>query len=304
MLRPLWVLLLAPALFLAACASAADDATTPPQPPEAVQPLGRGGDDAFPPTAPPSPQGVRPAPPAGDQGGALSLDDAGIERKVVYTARLDMEVDDVDRAVGEVQRVATALGGLLVSANVQDEGQGDDRRRVAEITVRVPADVYTDALAQLRRLASRVRSETAQSKDVTEEYADLEARLRNLRASEARYLELLAQARNVGEVLQVQDRLNAVRLEIERVQGRMNLLQRLSDMATITVHLAPPPVAGGDATWHPSDVAADAWGVLQAVFRALATAAIYFAIAGGWIAALLALGVLAWRRWLPARRGA
>jgi len=304
MLRTLTLSLLAPAVLLAACAGAAEEVATPPQPPAAVKPVGPAEDIAVPPSAPPSSPAERTAPPTGDEGDSLPLNAIGVDRKIVYNARLEMEVQDVDKAVEEVQRVATSFGAYLVSASVRDEGQGEKQRRVAEVTVRVASDVYADALARLRQLASRVRGETAQSNDVTEEYADLEARLRNLRATEARYLELLSQARNLGEVLQVQDRLNAVRLEMERVQGRLNLLQRLTDMATITVRLEPPAAVEGDALWRPSDVAADAWEALQAVLRALATAAIYFAIVGGWLAVLLALGVLAWRRWLPARREA
>ena len=301
-----WLLLLAPLPLLAACLGDEEGGIAVPPLPVETKPVPEGRPSTAGPETP-----VAQAPPAavperGSEGGSPSipLDAVSLERKIVYNARLDLEVGDVDRAVADVVAQATALGGFLVNPNVRDEGEGEQRRRVAEVTVRVPASVYGDALGRFCALASRVRSETVQSNDVTEEYADLDARLRNLRATEARYLELLAQARNVGEVLQVQDRLNAVRLEIERVQGRLNLLDRLSDMATITVRLQPPPPAVSEAPWRPSDVAADAWEALQAVMQALATAAIYFAIVGGWLLALVGLAVLVWRRWTPARGGA
>jgi hypothetical protein len=294
--------LLLPLLALAACAGLREETTSPPLPPEA-KPVGPAEVTPAPLPQPRPGLAISGEAPSG-QGGSLPLEAASIDRKIIYNARLEMEVADVDRAAAEVQRLVTALGGFLVSANVRDEGQGEERRRVAEVSVRVPTTAYADALAQLRQLASRLRSETAQSNDVTEEYADLQARLRNLRATEARYLELLAQARNVGEVLQVQDRLNAVRLEIERVQGRLNLLDRLTDMAAITVRLEPPAAPAPQGPWHPGQAVADAWQALQAVLRALATAAIYMVIAGGWLAALLALALLAVRRWLLARGGA
>lgn len=297
MKRKVWALLLVALVSVAvACAGGSETKTSPPLPPDAmpVKPV----DSA--PSPEPAREATRPAaPPTGDVG-SLPLDAVGVDRKVVYNARLDLEVEDVDAAVDHVQRMATSLGGGLMNASVRDEGQGGERRRVADVTVRVPASAHADALSQLRRLASRVRTETAQSSDVTEEYADLQARLRNLQATEARYLELLGQARNIGEVLQVQDRLNSVRLEIERIQGRINLLDRLAEMATITVHLEPP-AAAAETPWHPGDVAANAWEALRAIMQGLATAAIYFAIAGGWLAVLLALGLLVWRRWQAAR---
>lgn len=292
--KALALLLAALVALTAACSGEEAAKTSPSLPPEKV--------DATSPPASGDAKPLRPvAAPSADEGGSLPLSSAGIDRKVVYKSRLDLEVEDVDVAVDQVQRTAASLGGGLMSASVRDEGQGEERRRVADVTVRVPASAYADALSQLRRLAVRVRTETAQSSDVTEEYADLQARLRNLQATEARYLELLGQARNIGEVLQVQDRLSSVRLEIERVQGRINLLDRLTDMATITVHLEPPVASASDPAWHPGDVAADAWGALRAIMQGLATAAIYFAIAGGWLAVLAVLGLLAWRHWQTAK---
>jgi hypothetical protein len=107
------------------------------------------------------------------------------------------------------------------------------------MTIRVPADRYQAVLSDVRALGARVDSEASNASDVTEEYSDLGARLRNLEATEAQLLQFLGQAKNISEVLQVQDRLNAVRSEIERVKGRMALLDKLGDMATISVHLRP-----------------------------------------------------------------
>ncbi len=81
---------------------------------------------------------------------------AAVDRKVVQSARLDLKGDGVDAAVEQAQRVATSLGGGLMNASMCDEGQGRERRRAADVTVRVPASAYADALSQLRRLASRV----------------------------------------------------------------------------------------------------------------------------------------------------
>src|SRR4030066_1077182 len=96
---------------------------------------------------------------------------------------------------------------------------------------------------KLRGIAKEVRSERSEASEVTEEYTDLEARLRNLEATEASYLELLTGAGEIPDILLVQDRLSQVRLEIEQVQGRINLLDNLTDLATITVQLTLPAAA-------------------------------------------------------------
>ena len=163
------------------------------------------------------------------------------DRKIVQTASLKLQVKEVGGGFEEIGRIATAAGGFVASSSfsyVEDV-------QVASVTVRVPAARYQEVLGQLRAIGSRVDSESSNASDVTEEYTDLSARLRNLEATEQQLLGFLAQAKNVAEVLQVQDRLNSTRNEIERVKGRLNLVERLTDLATITAHLRPA-IAGAD----------------------------------------------------------
>jgi hypothetical protein len=145
--------------------------------------------------------------------------------------------------------------------------------------IRVPAAAYNSVIRELRGIASQVESEGSQATEVTDEYTDLEARLRNLQATEARYLELLGRAETIDEILTVQDRVNAVRLEIEQVQGRLNVLNDLSDMATISIELLLPPasaVADNDG-WAEEAVERSWQATLAAVevFGTLAIAAVF-----------------------------
>jgi hypothetical protein len=157
------------------------------------------------------------------------------DRKIVQTASIRLQVKEVGGGFEEVGRIATGAGGFVASSNFAFVGE----QQVASLTIRVPADSYQSVLSEVRRLGAKVDGETSNASDITEEYSDLTARLRNLEATETQYLQLLGQARNINEVLQVQDRLNSVRSEIERVKGRMALLDRLGELATITVHLRP-----------------------------------------------------------------
>ncbi len=157
------------------------------------------------------------------------------DRRIVQTASLRLQVKEVGASFEEVGRVATAAGGFVASSSFSLQGE----QQIASVTVRVPADRYQQVLAEVRRLGAKVDVETSNASDVTEEYSDLAARRRNLEATETQLLQLLGQARNISEVLQVQDRVNSIRNEIERVKGRIALLDKLSDLATITVHLRP-----------------------------------------------------------------
>ncbi len=157
------------------------------------------------------------------------------DRKIVQTANISLQVKEVGAGFEDVNRIATSAGGFVASSSFSYQGD----QQVASTTIRVPSARYQDVLGQLRALGVKVDSEGSNASDVTEDYSDLSARLRNLQATETQLLSFLAQAKNVSEVLQVQDRLNTTRGDIERTQGRMNLLDKLSDLSTITVHLRP-----------------------------------------------------------------
>ncbi|MBI4336650.1 MAG: DUF4349 domain-containing protein [Chloroflexi bacterium] len=154
------------------------------------------------------------------------------ERMITSQGNLTLAVADMGQAMGQVAQVAQQLGGFVVASS----RQGDES---ASVTVRVPSERFEEAKEALRAIGARVVSESAQSQDVTEEYVDLEARLRNWGAAEEQYLELITRAANVDETLRVQQQLFSVRGEIERIKGRMQYLERTSSMASITVNLTP-----------------------------------------------------------------
>jgi hypothetical protein len=222
--------------------------------------------------------------PAGNVTAAATLD-----RTIIRTAALDLSVENVTRTFEDVGRIATGAGGFVASSSLGKQRIGTGEYQVGSITVRVPDRQYENVMASLRRLAVEVVNEQSESSDVTEEFTDLQARLRNLEATERQYLAFLERAQDLDDVLVITDRVNQVRAEIEQVQGRINLLQNLSDLATITVHLTPVAAGGpapspeADNIPNPLTAARDAWQ------RSLQTLAI---IAGG----VLAVAVYSW--WL------
>jgi hypothetical protein len=197
-------------------------------------------------SASPAGAGSSVAPGTAPQSGSSDLGST-VDRKIVSTASLDMQVDNVGGSFEEVGRIATSAGGFVASSSFTYQGD----RQLASVTIRVPSDSYQSVLGSLRKLGVKVDSESSDANDVTEEYTDLASRLRTLEATEQQLLTLLAKADTITDILTVQDRLNSVRSEIEQVKGRQQLLDNLTSLATITVHLQP--VVAGSTVDEPDN---------------------------------------------------
>lgn len=150
------------------------------------------------------------------------------ERLVVFTARLELEVEDVESALDAVRLLAESHGGFVATEKTRT-GSGF-------ITVRVPQRVFHDAVAEIEGLGV-VQSRDLQGEDVTEEYVDLGSQLVNLERQEQRLQEIMEMGTTVESVLKVEKELERVRGSIESIKGRMNYLESRVELATITVYL-------------------------------------------------------------------
>jgi len=188
----------------------------------------------------PEPMPAPMAPPASEKGymaedRAQSGDMGGsdTERRIIRTGYMTLEVGDIANAISDISMLANQINGYVVSSSKQ----GDEDRISGRISIRVPVERFDEALDKLRNMAIDVPYESTEGRDVTEEYSDLKAQLRNLEAMEAQYLELLKKADEVEDILMVQRELFNVRGQIERTKGRIQYLERTSDMALIEVSL-------------------------------------------------------------------
>jgi len=188
----------------------------------------------------PEPMPAPMAPPAAEKGymaedRAQSGDMSGsdTERRIIRTGYMTLEVGDIANAISDISMLANQINGYVVSSSKQ----GDEDRISGRISIRVPVERFDEALDKLRNMAIDVPYESTEGRDVTEEYSDLKAQLRNLEAMEAQYLELLKKADEVEDILMVQRELFNVRGQIERTKGRIQYLERTSDMALIEVSL-------------------------------------------------------------------
>jgi len=220
-----------------------------------------------------------PVPEAPSGYGAVDEETARIaERMVIHTVEIRLIVKDTQVSLQAVQSLADEMGGYVASSRTWHT----EEQLSASLTLRIPADQLNTALEKLRALALEVDGESITGEDVTQEYVDLEARLRNEEAYEKELLALLTETRertsDAEDILAVYERLTEVRGRIEQIKGRMQYLENMSAMATITVELIPselmqPITVAG---WHPT-------GTARGAIRALVNALQFFVDAVIWI---------------------
>jgi hypothetical protein len=155
------------------------------------------------------------------------------DRKLVRNGSMDLIVQHPADAAEGIRQLAEQMGGFLVASDTT----GGRDTPCANLTIRVPAARFEEVRARIRQLGLRVESEKLQAQDVTRQYVDQAARLRNLRAQETQYLGILKQAKTVKDTLAVSDKLNEVRGEIEQQQAEFEALSKQVETVAITVSL-------------------------------------------------------------------
>src|SRR5262245_18167243 len=179
----------------------------------------------------------------------VSLDSAGVAqafmRKVIQNAEMTIESDNPNEGQRKIGVIAEKHGGFVVISESKHNEAASQNVASTEVNVvvRVPAQQFQATLDEIRAVGGRILHDKSSGQDVTEEYIDLEARIRTKRALEAQFLEIMKQTRNISDALSVQSQLADVRTEIERLEGRRRFLENQSALSTINVTLhTPTPV--------------------------------------------------------------
>jgi hypothetical protein len=232
------------------------------------------------------------------------------ERMIIWTGDVSLIVKDAEDSLAKVEAIAKDLGGYVVNSSSWYQ---DDQLR-AHLTIRIPSGEFDAAMERLKDLAIRVENRNVSTQDVTEEYTDLDARLRNLEATETELLALLTEVRErtskAEDVLAVHRELTDIRGQIEQLKGRMQYLEKMTAMATINVELIPdvlarPIVVAG---WRPSGTVANAFDALLKTLQFIVDAALWLIIYALPTLAVIAIVPLIlwmiWRRWRRSRKAA
>jgi hypothetical protein len=164
-----------------------------------------------------------------------------MDRKIIRNADLTLEVGAPAEVQRKITSIAESLGGFVVTSESKLQQTGDSKQElIVNLVIRVPATQFGSALDQIRNTGSRVLQEKMTGQDVTEEFIDLEARIKTQKALELQFLEIMKQASKVPDALEVQRQIAEVRTEIEKLEGRKRFLENRASLSTITVNLQSP----------------------------------------------------------------
>ncbi|MEZ5424897.1 MAG: DUF4349 domain-containing protein [Pyrinomonadaceae bacterium] len=170
-----------------------------------------------------------------------------VERKIIRNADFQLESSAPEEAQQKITSIAESKGGFVIDSTQSMSDIRAGGRDTVVMTIRVPAEKFDEALDEIRKTSERVLSENVKGQDVTEEFIDIEARLKAKRALEAQFMEIMKRSNTVQDALNVQRELANVRTEIERIEGRKRFLENQASLSTIKVTLRTPAAIAGSS---------------------------------------------------------
>ena len=191
--------------------------------------------------------GSAPASPVNVALASSGQSDNLVIRKIIRTGTLDLLVNDVGQSISKIGSIVIGVGGFVEKSTQTNSGGHS-----ATMTVRVPPARLDQVMSELKGLATNVDREGTEVHDVTREYIDLDARLRNAQAEEVQYLQILKRATSIKDTLDVTEKLSDVRGRIEQLQGEMKFLIAQIDMSSLEISLrAESDAAVAGIHWRP-----------------------------------------------------
>jgi hypothetical protein len=165
------------------------------------------------------------------------------DRKLIRTAYLNFTAKDTEAAAQQIEALAEQWGGFIARV----DGRGDPGFKHYTLVVRLPGRQLDAARAAVKALAARVVGESVETQDVTDAFADLEARRIALETTEGELLELLGESRESGrkldDIMALYDKLTDVRAKIEQIQGRLNVMADQAAYSTLQIQISPDALA-------------------------------------------------------------
>lgn len=165
-----------------------------------------------------------------------------VERKIIRNAEITLEVPSTTDTQHRIASIADANGGFVVTSESKQRESADPAQRTLDIklVVRVPSSQFGATFDDIKKLASNTPQENVSGQDVTEEFIDLEARIKTQKALEIQFLGIMRQASKVTDALEVQRQIADVRTEIEKLEGRKRFVENRAALSTIIVNIQTP----------------------------------------------------------------
>lgn len=159
-------------------------------------------------------------------------DDVHLEQKIIKNGNLRFQTSDLDKTTAQIFEAVSKH-----KAQIQEDREGKNYNSLyRNITIRVPSKDFESLVTDVSQGVAYFDTKEISSQDVTEQFIDIEARLKAKKELENRYLELLKKAQKVSEILEIERELSKIREEIEAKQGQLNYLQNRVSMSTLAIH--------------------------------------------------------------------
>jgi hypothetical protein len=184
---------------------------------------------------------------------AANLASQAIERKIIRNANLTVEVTSPPESQRKISSITESHQGFVVTSEATQRTTEDASKPLISVNlvVRVPAAQFNQTMEEIRAIGARIIQEKITGQDVTEEFMDLEARIKNQKALEAQFLEIMKRAAKVEDALNVQRELAEVRTEIEKLEGRKRFLENQASLSTINITLqSPTQIVNAAGFWY------------------------------------------------------
>lgn len=158
---------------------------------------------------------------------------AGLNKKLIYRANLNMEVKDYASAQSDVRNMITLAGGYIIefSENMSEYEKG------GTFILKVPASGFSSFLDNLEKIKNENIQQSITGQDVSEEYVDLESRLKAKQLMENQYIEFMKKATKSADLVAFANQLGAIQEEIEQIKGRMRYIDQNVSFSTVELRL-------------------------------------------------------------------
>lgn len=158
---------------------------------------------------------------------------AGLNKKLIYKANLTMEVEDYGKAQSEVRNLVTLAGGYIIgfTENMSDYEKGGD------FVMKVPAAGFSPFLDKLEEIKNKGIQRSIEGQDVSEEYVDLESRLKAKQLMETQYINFMSKATKSSDLVAFANELGAIQESIEQIKGRMRYIDQNVSFSTVELRL-------------------------------------------------------------------
>jgi hypothetical protein len=187
-------------------------------------------------------------------------------RKLIKTGDMSFETSDLDSSREKID-----VSVKKHQAFISSESENTSGRRISRnLTIRVPAENFDQLVNEISQGIKAFDHKNISSNDVTEEFLDVEARLKNRKALEERYLELLSKASTTADILQIENQINQLRGEIESIEGRMKYLSNQVDYSTLNLSYYKTTPVQSHLTEKMSQGFKNGWSAVIYVFIILA----------------------------------